>query len=389
MRTSALFACVSLMASAAHAWLPGSKIRGVNLGGLFIIEPWMMSQEWNSMGCGGQNSEFDCMMALGQDAGDTAFQKHWDTWITEDDFKTMSSYGLNVVRIPLGYWLDESVVDRSSEHFPKGAQSRLDKVVGWAKTHGISVILDLHGAPGAQEANQPFTGQYASSVGFYNDYQYGRTYKFLEYITNITHTNDAYSNVFAIEVLNEPVQDTSKTSSMINTFYPTAYNTIRSVEEKLGVPSSKTLHIQFMDKQWGSGDPTSALPTGWYDVITDNHDYVKWSNGVTQTRDGYLKYSCANTGLGANVPVVVGEWSLSVNSDYENKGEFALSSSGAVDFYLKWWKAQVTVYEKQQGWIFWSWKTELGSDYRWGYSNAVTAGAIPKDASTGASSNVC
>ena len=40
-------------------WLPGkTPIRGVNLGSQFIIEPWMASTEWNSMGCGGSKSEF-------------------------------------------------------------------------------------------------------------------------------------------------------------------------------------------------------------------------------------------------------------------------------------------------------------------------------------------
>lgn len=48
-------------------WLPGtSKIRGVNLGSLFVFEPWMATPQWNSMGCGAYASEFDCVMGLGQ-----------------------------------------------------------------------------------------------------------------------------------------------------------------------------------------------------------------------------------------------------------------------------------------------------------------------------------
>lgn len=38
---------------------------------------------------------------------DTAHSKlvnHWNTWITEDDFKTMKAAGLNHVRLPIGYW---------------------------------------------------------------------------------------------------------------------------------------------------------------------------------------------------------------------------------------------------------------------------------------------
>jgi glucan endo-1,6-beta-glucosidase len=141
-----------------------NKIRGVNLGSLFIIEPWMASQEWSSMGCGGTKSEFDCVSQLGQDAANAAFKKHWDTWITEDDMDTMKSYGINTIRVPVGYWMVEDTVYRSSEHFPEGGLEYMDRLAGWAADRNIYVILDLHGAPGAQEPNQPFTGQVSRAI---------------------------------------------------------------------------------------------------------------------------------------------------------------------------------------------------------------------------------
>jgi hypothetical protein len=136
-----------------------NKIRGVNLGSLFIIEPWMCSQEWASMGCDGTKSEFDCMVKLGQDAGNAAFAKHWDSWITEEDLDQMKELGVNTVRVPVGYWIVEENVYKDSEHFPQGGLAKLDRLAGWAADRGLYVILDLHGGPGAQEANQPFTGQ--------------------------------------------------------------------------------------------------------------------------------------------------------------------------------------------------------------------------------------
>ncbi|KAL7931276.1 hypothetical protein V8C35DRAFT_282626 [Trichoderma chlorosporum] len=61
-------------------WLSGSdKFCGVNLGSHFIIEPWMASGEFSSMGCGGLNDEWSCVQKFGQNAADAAFQKHWDT----------------------------------------------------------------------------------------------------------------------------------------------------------------------------------------------------------------------------------------------------------------------------------------------------------------------
>lgn len=78
-------------------------IRGVNLGSLFVFEPWIAHDIWSDM-CGDTKSEFDCVAKLGQDAANKAFQNHWKTWFTQDDFDKMAKLGLNTVRIPVGYW---------------------------------------------------------------------------------------------------------------------------------------------------------------------------------------------------------------------------------------------------------------------------------------------
>lgn len=141
-------------------WLPSSsKIRGVNLGSLFIIEPWMANDAWTSMGCSGQQSEFDCMKALGQTAGNAAFQSHWNSWITQDDIRQIAALGLNTIRIPVGYWMREDIVYRDSEWFPEGGLTYLQRVCNWAADLGLYIIIDFHGAPGAQVAKNSFTGQ--------------------------------------------------------------------------------------------------------------------------------------------------------------------------------------------------------------------------------------
>lgn len=362
-------------------WLPASgKIRGVNLGSLFIVEPWMANDEWNAMGCGGKNSEFDCMMALGQANGNSAFQKHWNTWITQDDLNQMVALGLNTIRIPVGYWMREDIVYRDSEWFPEGGLQYLERLCGWASDLGMYIIIDLHGAPGAQVAQNAFTGQFASTPGFYVDYQFERAYKFLEWMANIIHTNNNYRNVGMLEVVNEPVAtwtNAQDAASLISTFYPTAWNRIRAVENNLNIGAYDRLHIQMMDTQWGSGTPQQNLPDQWFAAF-DDHRYIKWSS-TNPTRADYLYASCHDD-RGGNYPVIVGEWSLSVADSAEWNGELSLTQSDAVSWYKKWWAAQVIAYEKQAGWIFWSWKANwIGgrNDWRWAYQAAVAAGAIP------------
>lgn len=160
-----LFNNDTVPSSYSKRWLPASgKIRGVNLGSQFIVEPWMASNEWNNnMGCNNACSEFDCVSALGQSQADSVWAAHWARWITQDDINEMVSYGLNTIRIPVGYWIDESL-KYDSEHFPNGGLAYLEQICGWASDAGMYIIIDLHGAPYAQDPQQPFTGQVSSPL---------------------------------------------------------------------------------------------------------------------------------------------------------------------------------------------------------------------------------
>lgn len=139
-------------------WLTNASIvRGVNLGSQFVIEPWMAYDEFNSMGCGELQDETSCVSKHGQETADTVFAKHWDTWTTQEDITKIARLGLNVIRIPVGFWMREDLV-QPWEHFPRGGLPYLDRLVGWAADAGLYVIIDLHGAPGSQAQDQQFTG---------------------------------------------------------------------------------------------------------------------------------------------------------------------------------------------------------------------------------------
>ncbi|KAF5234846.1 hypothetical protein FANTH_11940 [Fusarium anthophilum] len=357
-------------------WLPATKkIRGVNLGSLFIYEPWIDSQEWANTGCEGERSEFDCVMNKGQDIADKNFEAHWKRWINQTDLDEMLSYGLNTIRVPLGYWLKEDLVD-NSEHFPKGGLEYLTQLCGWASDRGLYIILDLHGAPGAQEPNQPFTGQYAPTVGFYSDYNYDRAIEWLEWMTDIVHTKKEYRNVGMLELVNEPLNWDNAVDSLRKTYYPKAYSAIRKVEDKLKVTSNDRLHIQMMGSLWGSGKPTEFL-SDTSSTAFDDHRYLKWDTSVEVSHEAYIEKSCSDD-RNTDGPTIVGEWSLAVPDNVEKTD--AWNPQTQKEFYTKWFSAQVHAYEKNTlGWVFWTWKANLGDDYRWSYRDAARAGVIPKD----------
>ncbi|RMZ83044.1 hypothetical protein DV738_g1316, partial [Chaetothyriales sp. CBS 135597] len=407
---------VAFFASSSLAWLPGNSstsitkrsliqrssndsvsasssnstsswtMRGVNLGSLFIIEKWMAYNEFRKMGCASKADEWSCVEYLGQETADSAFATHWDTWITQDDIQQIVSYGLNTVRVPIGFWIKEDLV-QEDEYYPRGGLQYLDRLMGWCSDAGLYVILDLHAGAGVQAVEQQFTGHVVEDPGFYNSSNYERTLQCLEWLTERVHTTTAYRNVGMIEVMNEPVHTSayaSQAADMVQNFYPPALNRIRAVESSICVASSDQVHVQYMAKAWGSGDPTTYL-TDTYFTSFDDHRYIKWDTSVTRTRDGYLQAACNYD----NPDVVVGEWSLGIADSVSSSSQFAITNatSELIDWYQQYWAAQASGYEKGIGWVFWSWKCNKINyidEWRWCYQSAVNAGVIPTDASQAA-----
>lgn len=368
---------------------PGLKkgIRGVNLGSYLLYEPWIAQQAWDNMGCSGAQSEYDCGKQMGQEAVDSAFVKHWESFYTQQDITDMKSAGLNTIRVPVGHWIDETTVN-SDEIFPRGGFKYLRQLCGWATAANMNIIIDHHGAPGSQVPKNADTGHYVlddqwGPNNFFTDANFERGLKFLEWMTTQIHAYKEFANVFAIQVINEPVQNsdsdsrtTAWTTKMRQEFYPNAYNRIRAAEQEAGKPNS--LHIMYMNTAWWSGDPNSNLPSGYTNTVYDDHRYIKWANAQGQDKDSYMRTSCHDDRGSSDGPTITGEWSLSVDDANADNANWAVASNK--DWYLGWFAAQARSYELQYGWIFWTWKiAPYLDDPRWSFKGGQAAGIIPKN----------
>ena len=118
------------------------KVYGVNLGGWFVLEPWITPSIFEATNNNAVVDEFTLTQALGQDAASSVLTNHWNTWITQDDFNQIAAAGLNHVRIPIGYW---AVAPLQGDPYVQGQLPVLDKAIGWARSAGLKVLLDLHG----------------------------------------------------------------------------------------------------------------------------------------------------------------------------------------------------------------------------------------------------
>ncbi len=79
---------------------------------------------------------------LGYSAAQSLLEQHWGSWITESDFAQIAAAGLNHVRIPIGYW---AFVLQTGDPYVQGQTNYLATALGWARAHGLKVVLDLHG----------------------------------------------------------------------------------------------------------------------------------------------------------------------------------------------------------------------------------------------------
>jgi aryl-phospho-beta-D-glucosidase BglC (GH1 family) len=124
------------------------KLRGVNLGGWLVKEGYMLHFPGTAYDA---PSEIDKVIVdlAGPDAGPALLQEYRERWIGEADLAEIRALGFNSVRLPLHWSL---LWDVAAGQPREAGFVFLDRVVGWSEAHRLWVFLDLHCAPGGQNA---------------------------------------------------------------------------------------------------------------------------------------------------------------------------------------------------------------------------------------------
>ncbi|KAF8548718.1 glycoside hydrolase family 5 protein [Imleria badia] len=453
------FSLSSVLFTQVLAGLPSDKIYGVNLGSWLVLEPWMLPQEWLNMGGESCANCADCIATESAFAKayptivDEKFAEHWNTWFTESHVDQFVEAGINTVRVPLGYWIVEALVNRPAEAFPRGGLKYLRMGLNWLKQAGIKAILDHHALPGVQTPGQQFTGNCTTDVQFYTPDNYHRALVWTVVMTSLAHLDPNFGSVFAIEAVNEPIMNATQTPDY-GEFQKNFVRTVRAVEYTLGIPvpgtpsgystSSKnftaalgdscspslcnaqvsaamrdaipillqiayeydledectsssfqsgqtSLVTNFMDINWQYNNPSNPADAAIGPQGYDNHLYYSFGGVANATQEAYLTSVC-------NLQRIQNDAALSNSPLWF--GEWGLSTQPAVnatdDFLCKWADAQKWAYSKGAGWIYWNFKTEISSltngtalARQWSYLEGVKEGFLTKDPSAYHDPNVC
>ncbi|XP_062007028.1 probable glucan 1,3-beta-glucosidase A isoform X2 [Rosa rugosa] len=290
---------------------------------------------------GSLQGEYQITNGYGPDKAPQILQDHRNSYVTEEDFRFMSSNGLNAVRIPVGWWI--AYDPTPPKPFVGGSLQALDNAFTWARKYGLKVIIDLH----AVQASQNGMEHSATRDGYleFGDSSIRDTVKVIDFLAARYAKNPALG---AIELINEPWAPLV-TLDTLKKYYKAGYDAVRKYTSSAYVILSNRL---------GPADRKELLSfaQGLSKVVIDVHYYSLYSdmfNGFSVQKNIDFIYNQRGSDLAAVTTsngrlTFVGEW----------VAEWAINGASMQD-YQRFAKAQLDVYGRATfGWAYWSYKCQ-------------------------------
>ncbi|KAA8904188.1 glycoside hydrolase superfamily [Sphaerosporella brunnea] len=377
-----------------------TKVRGVNLGGWFVLEPWITP----GLFTGNAVDEYHLCKNLGKTACHQRLSAHWNSFYTANDFNQIKAAGMNHVRIPIGYW---AVDPLDNDPYVQGQIPILDKAIKWAGAAGLKVWIDLHGAPGSQNG--------FDNSGLRDQINWQNVPANVEHTKRVIrmlakkYALPKYNNVVtAIQLLNEPLGPRLDLNQ-IKQYWTDGWGITREYGDIAVV-----IHDAFQDPPSWNGFMTS----GWSNVILDTHKYQVFSPGENSMNiNDHIGTACSFGRMLRTCDkwTIVGEWSgaltdctkwlngIGRGARYDGSfpgswwvGSCTKRTSGSINQFSaagkaktrRYIEAQLDAYEQGAGWFFWTWKTEQGSP-EWEMRDLINNGVFPQPVTSRHYPNQC
>jgi aryl-phospho-beta-D-glucosidase BglC (GH1 family) len=272
------------------------QLKGLNLGGWFIMEKWMCPLDSGSL-----PDTYSAITNLDQRFGVATEQNlihlYQTNWITTGDLANIAGAGFNCVRMPVWWGNFYSITNTTSSGWRSDAFAELDWLVTNCASRGIYVVIDMHGVVGGQTTSDD-TGWENQDQYWYNSTDQSETAYMWSQIAAHYAGNSA---VAGYDLLNEP--SGAPGTATVLAAYTNLYSTVRAVDPG---------HMAFIEGTFGSwnwGMLPNPTQYGWTNVVYSMHEY-QWgatnAAGIEAGADNQV--ADFHNHLNYNVPDYVGEW---------------------------------------------------------------------------------
>ena len=329
-------------------------LRGTNFGGWLVQEGWMCPTKQTDT----LSTDMTLYSRFGKEKAEALISAYQDSWITEEDFRTVKELGLNVVRVPFTYMnvyhhlSDEGELLHPDEFtLREDPFERLDFALEMCKKYGLYLILDMHGAVGSQNGSD-HSGD-TSRTNLYAGTELGEAYreKTAELWALVAEHFAGESNVAGYDLLNEPTRASGATQW---DYYDVLYKAVREADPD---------HMIFIEATWEPNNLPSPEDYGWENVVYEYHHY-NWDYNNQPNKSFYtFKKLLGNT---HKVPSLIGEfnaWADSRRSTGKRDQTDLEANAGVLEFY------------NGEGWHWTTWTYKVVGtlrDSNWGLFNAST-----------------
>jgi endoglucanase len=271
------------------------RLRGLNLGGWFIMEKWMCPLDRGSL-----PDTYSAITNLDNRFGVATervlIHAYQTNWITTDDLDNIANAGYNCVRMPVWWGNFYSITNTTSSGWRSDAFTVLDWLVTNCLRRGIYVIIDMHGVVGGQSTSDD-TGQQNQNQYWTSSTDQSQTAYMWKQIAMHFNGN---ATIAGYDLINEP--DGTTSTADVWPAYASLYTAIRAVDPG---------HIIIMEGTYGNWNwnmlPNPAM-YGWTNVVYSMHEY-QYNGSVAQIEAGAdNQVTDFHNHLTWNVPDYIGEW---------------------------------------------------------------------------------
>ncbi|KAJ7490343.1 glycoside hydrolase family 5 protein [Mycena galericulata] len=399
------------------------RIYGVNLGGLFVTEPFITPSYFEKYSPAAVD-EWTLSIAMANDTASGGLGQlvtHYDTFITEQDIAQIAGAGLNWLRIPIPFWAIETWADPpfSEPFLAKTSWTYFLRVLGWARKYGLRVRLFVDSFGWTEFSSQGsqnglnHSGRLAP-VNFLNgNMGMANAERTMYYIRVLTEfiAQTAYRDLIPVfGIINEPLLGIIG-KDQLTSFYLEAHTVIRGIT---GYGEGNGPYIAIHDGFQSLASWADFLQ-GSDRIMLDTHPYFSFGGIDTSP----IAVNDAQGNPGGKWPLqACSSWGPTINASQTAfgvtiAGEFAASPNACgyflvgvgpenpnpqcpeYDDYLNYndtMKAGLLNYvlasmDANQDWFFWTWKIgrnmagAIGSP-SWSYQLGLEQGWIPSDPRT-------